>query len=288
MLLHLLHRTRYVYAGPVHDSFNEVRLRPAEDGRQRCRRFELRVEPKANRVREYVDYYGNRVHYLDVSAAHHELVIEAESEVETIADAPPPEVSTELPGSESGPRFELQAEYLASSQYVPLDDGAWPGTDVVFGPAGRSGNWADAMQIGRHVFRSVRYQPDTTGVHTLATDVLALRAGVCQDFAHVMLGLCRRAGIPARYVSGYFLNRARRPGESEASHAWVEVYVPDHGWAGYDPTHDRRIDERYVQIAAGRDYGDIRPISGTYRGAPTREMRVDVTVRDASGVRPAG
>jgi transglutaminase-like putative cysteine protease len=96
-----------------------------------------------------------------------------------------------------------------------------------------------------------------------------------------MLGLCRTAGIPARYVSGYFLNANRRPGEIEASHAWVEALVPGFGWAAFDPTHDRPVDERYVKVAAGRDYADVLPVSGTYRGAPTRELNVEVTVSPA-------
>jgi transglutaminase-like putative cysteine protease len=103
--------------------------------------------------------------------------------------------------------------------------------------------------------------------------------GVCQDFAHVHLGLCRSLGIPARYVSGYFLNTTRRTDEIEASHAWIEAWIPDHGWVGFDPTHDRPADERYVRVAVGRDYADIRPLSGSYRGAPTRELIVDVRVR---------
>jgi transglutaminase-like putative cysteine protease len=109
---------------------------------------------------------------------------------------------------------------------------------------------------------------------------MALRAGVCQDFAHVMLGLCRCIGIPARYASGYFLNSDRKPGEMEASHAWIEAFIPGHGWAAYDPTHARRPDERYVKVAVGRDYADIRPVSGTYRGAKTSELRVEVEVRE--------
>jgi transglutaminase-like putative cysteine protease len=94
-----------------------------------------------------------------------------------------------------------------------------------------------------------------------------------------MLGLCRTHGIPARYVSGYFLNQHKLPGEIEASHAWIEVFIPGFGWKGYDPTHRREPDTRYVKIAAGRDYGDIRPVGGTFRGKGTREMVVEVSVK---------
>ena len=116
---------------------------------------------------------------------------------------------------------------------------------------------------------------------TRATDAIKLRAGVCQDFAHVALGMCRCSGIPARYVSGYFIKLNRQDNEEEASHAWIEAYVPGFGWAGYDPTHDRPSDERYIKAASGRDYADIRPVSGTYRGGKTRSLVVDVKVREA-------
>jgi transglutaminase-like putative cysteine protease len=102
---------------------------------------------------------------------------------------------------------------------------------------------------------------------------------VCQDFAHVALGMCRCSGIAARYVSGYFIKLQRRPGEEEASHAWIEAFVPGYGWAAYDPTHDRVADDRYIKAASGRDYADIRPVSGTYRGGKTRSLTVDVRVR---------
>jgi transglutaminase-like putative cysteine protease len=131
----------------------------------------------------------------------------------------------------------------------------------------------------RHIFKTFAYRPRTTGVGTLATDALKLRSGVCQDFAHVALGLCRSSGIPARYVSGYFIQSRRHHDEEEASHAWIEAFIPGFGWAGYDPTHDRTADERYVKVAGGRDYADIRPVSGTYRGGKTRSLAVEVKVR---------
>ena len=289
MLLHLIHRTTFVYAGPVRDSFNEVRLRPVDDDRQICRRFDLRVAPGGAEIRSYLDYYGNRVHYFDLAAAHNQLVIESESEVETIPEARrspiPVSPTSAQPGAKSA--TELYAEYLAESHYVPLAVELWREMQDVFAIVPRTDVWTDAQHLGRHVFNTFSYKPNTTGVNTLATDALAQRTGVCQDYAHVLLGLCRLAGLPARYVSGYFFNARRDPDAFEASHEWIEVLVPGYGWAGYDPTHDRPADERYVKIAAGRDYADIRPVSGTYRGAPTRELRVEVTIREINDTVPA-
>jgi transglutaminase-like putative cysteine protease len=283
MLLQVIHRTTFAYAGPVRDSFNEVRLHPVDDDRQTCRRFRLRVDPAINDVREYSDYYGNRVNYFDIAAPHEQLVIEAESEVETKPTRALDEIPRVPTPVHGGPNehTELFAEYLGESHYAPLSVELQHEAREAFAAKPRSDIWTDAQHLGRHVFNTFKYQPNTTGVNTRASDALALRAGVCQDYAHVMLALCRVTGIPARYTSGYFLNDQLRLGEIEASHAWVEVMVPGFGWIGYDPTHDRIADERYVKIAAGRDYADIRPVSGTYRGPGTRELRVEVFVRPA-------
>jgi transglutaminase-like putative cysteine protease len=281
MFLRVLHRTTFVYAGEARDSFNEVRLHPVSDGLQTCRQYALRVDPDAP-ARAYNDFYGNEVQYFEIPGGHRRLVVEAESEVETVPDADRPAVPTvSLSALASWPDREMLAEFTAGSHYVPLDPEIWrEAQDVVAG--GRSDVWEDVRRLSRHVHRTFTYQPKVTGVSTRATDALKLRAGVCQDFAHVLIGLCRCLDIPARYVSGYFFNRHRRKGEIEASHAWIEAYIPGYGWAAYDPTHDRVADDHYVKVAAGRDYADIRPVSGTYRGAATRELRVVVRIREAA------
>jgi transglutaminase-like putative cysteine protease len=280
MLISLLHRTTFVYAGKARDSFNEVRLRPLDDASQACRSFDLRIDPAAQ-ARSYVDFYGNTVLYFDVVAEHGRLVIEAVSEVETTPNASRPAVPVvSLAELEASPERELHAEFLTDSRFVPLDVELWREAQDALG--GRRGDvWSDAQAMCRHVYRSFAYRPMSTGVGTKATAALKLRSGVCQDFAHIALGMCRSAGLPARYVSGYFTMSERRPGEDEASHAWIEVWVPGFGWAPYDPTHDRPADDRYVKVAAGRDYADIRPVSGTYRGGKTRSLSVEVRVREA-------
>jgi transglutaminase-like putative cysteine protease len=277
MLISLLHRTTFSYAGKAHDSFNEVRLKPLEDATQSCRSFELRTDP-GTQMRDYVDFYGNTVHYFDIMAGHEKLVIEAISEVETTPNAvrpPVPVVATEVDAER-----ELRSEFLVDSHYVPLEVSVWKEAQDAL-QNGRSDLWSDVRQICRHVYTTFAYKPRSTGVATVATEAIRLRSGVCQDFAHVALGMCRTSGIPARYVSGYFIKVERRPGEVEASHAWIEAFVPGYGWAAYDPTHDRAADERYVKVACGRDYADIRPVSGTYRGGKTRSLDVEVRLREA-------
>lgn len=280
MHLRVVHRTSFVYDGEAKESFNELRLRPADNSTQRCLSFDLRISPSAE-TRDYGDFHGNTVHYFEVPAPHDRLCITAVSRVETVhADqrpAPPAVSAEELAAS---PEREMLAEFATDSPYVPLDVELWRETQDILA-SGRGDVWSDVRRLGEHVHRTFTYKPGSTGVSTRAPDALRLRAGVCQDFAHVHLGLCRTLGIPARYVSGYFLNPARRLGENEASHAWIETWLPGAGWLAYDPTHARVTDERYITLAVGRDYTDIRPVSGTYRGAPTRALRVDVCVRES-------
>jgi transglutaminase-like putative cysteine protease len=280
MLISLLHRTTFVYAGKAQDSFNEVRLRPVDDANQICRSFELRTDP-ATQIRDYLDFYGNAVHYFDVVAGHERLMIEAVSEIETTPNAArPPVPVVKRTGTEPSSDSELHAEFLGDSHYVPLDVEVWREAKDAL-PNGPSDVWSDVRAICRHVYRTFTYKPRSTGVTTLATDAIKLKAGVCQDFAHVALGMCRCSGIPARYVSGYFIKSQRQDNEEEASHAWIEAFVPGFGWAPYDPTHDRAADERYIKAASGRDYADIRPVSGTYRGGKTRSLSVEVRVRES-------
>jgi transglutaminase-like putative cysteine protease len=154
---------------------------------------------------------------------------------------------------------------------------------------GQTDAWQAAQAIMRHIHQEFRYQPAATNVHTHMREVLQARTGVCQDFAHVMIGLCRALKIPARYVSGYLYNGpADQLKGAQASHAWVEVFVPGHGWCGLDPTNNGQPDGRYVKVAVGRDYADVSPLKGTYRGTGKRELSVEVLVSRMEEVAAAG
>jgi transglutaminase-like putative cysteine protease len=278
MKLHVLHRTRFKYPTSVHDSFNEVRLEPVTTGGQVCHSFILKVLP-SSRLKHYLDFHRNCVHLFEVNQPHTELMVEANSIVTTraepalAANATPAPMST-LPECV---RLELCYDFLQTSTYVEINADAWR---LALDAAGSQADvWQAAQAIMRHIHREFRYQPAVTHAHTHMREVLKARAGVCQDFAHVMLGLCRALKIPARYVSGYLYNGpADQLKGAQASHAWVEVYVLGHGWCGLDPTNDRLVDGHYVKVATGRDFGDVSPVKGTYRGTAKRELSVDVLV----------
>ena len=278
LTLEVRHLTRFTYHDSVWDSFNEARLQPVTDTAQICRRFFLHIDPSAE-VRDYPDFYSNCVHYFDVKRPHEQLSVEAVSHVETHVDARGPVPESNPPaGLKDSSIMENYFDFLHDSQFVSLEAEIWrEALDAL--PNGVPDLWDATRTVGHHVYNTFTYTPAATTVNTRPTEVVKLRQGVCQDFAHVMLGILRTHGIPARYVSGYFYNVDRLPDEIEASHAWVEAYLPGYGWKGFDPTHNRVPDTRYVKLAVGRDYADIRPLSGTFRGRGTREMAVEVRVR---------
>ncbi len=277
LTLSISHLTRYLYDGPVRDSFNEARLQPVTDDLQQCREFRFRIAPESP-VRDYPDFYANCVHYFDVHAPHESLEVEAISLVVTQPENRGPVPAAGPESLKDPPVKDHHFDFLHSSEFVSLGADVWrEAVDAL--PDGLRDVWTGAVTIGEHIHRNYKYTPLSTNVNTRAAEVIRKKQGVCQDFAHLMLGLCRTHGIPARYVSGYFLNQHKLPGEIEASHAWVEVFIPGYGWKGYDPTHRRETDTRYVKLAVGRDYADIRPVGGTFRGKGTREMVVEVAVQ---------
>lgn len=278
MKLHVLHRTRYRYGAPVQDSFNETRLQPISAGGQHCHSFVLKVLP-TSRLSHYIDFNRNYVHLFEIGQPHSELTVEANAVVTTsdqpaLAAAATPAPLDRLP---EAARLDRCYDFLQSSTYVEVSAELW--RLAIDATQGQTDIWQTAQAVMGYIHREFRYQPAVTHAHTHMRDVLQSRTGVCQDFAHVMLGLCRALKMPARYVSGYLYNGpADQLKGAQASHAWVEVYVLGHGWCGLDPTNNRVVDGHYVRVATGRDFADVSPVKGTYRGTTKRELSVDVLV----------
>ncbi len=280
MHLTVRHLTRYVYNGQALESFNDLRLKPVSDPLQRCAAYSLRVQPEAP-IKTHYDFYQNRVDHFELHVPHDSLEIESFVEVATRLDtrgtAP---IGLSLPALDDRSVEENYFDFVVESKFVPQNVAIWrEAVDVLGGSV--TDLWADAVKLGRHVFQTFTYDPDWTHVHTDALTAIKDRRGVCQDYAHVMIAFCRSQGIPARYVSGYFYN-GKTGDENEASHAWMEVFLPHYGWKAWDPTHDREADIRYIKLANGRDYGDIRPVSGRFKGKSTQRMEVIVQIRKVS------
>ena len=277
MRLQILHRTEYRYSSPVSENFNEVRLQPVSDEVQECVGFQVSTTPEVP-IRRYHDLHLNLVDHFYLADAHSELAIESRSTVTT--SGPRPEVATaHFPMERLGEcqRLERCYDFLQKSEYVPLDIEIWKlARDAAEGIADA---WEAARAMTRYVFRHFTYDTGATTVQSRVGDVLRARRGVCQDFAHVLVGMCRSLRIPARYVSGYlYVGPTESLRGDLASHAWVEVYLPGFGWLALDPTNDRPADDHHVKVAVGRDYADAAPIRGTFKGRASQAMRVKLTI----------
>ncbi|MBI3875237.1 MAG: transglutaminase family protein [Verrucomicrobia bacterium] len=273
MRYEIVHRTRYAYAAPVRESFNEVRLMPVSNEHQKLDSFLLKVFPPT-RLRHYKDFYSNCVHHFELPEPHDTLLVESQLQVTTRPPATLPLDATPFPFAQIGEaaREERCYEFLQPTRFVDVSPEAWRlALDVT---VGQTDTWQASLALMRFVCAHLKYEPNSTHVHTHMRDVLAQRRGVCQDFAHVMLGLCRSLKIPALYVSGYLATET-----ASATHAWVEVFIPGHGWQGLDPTHNCQPDETYVKIGIGRDYADVSPVSGNYRGTQERKMEVEIQIK---------
>ena len=295
MLLRVVHETAYDYVTMVRTAHHMAHLKPAENARQRLLSHQLRIEPQPARRGDSVDVFGNTRSFFSLPYAHDGLRVVADSVVST-SPAQAPEASP--PWQEVAERmryhrashYDAAAEFAFASPYVPRDAAFAAYAQPSFAE-GRP-LLAAARDLMQRIHAEFEYAPAATDVNTPALEALALRRGVCQDLAHVMLGCLRSLRLPARYVSGYMMTDPP-PGQprlvgSDASHAWVSLYVPggEGGgcWVDLDPTNDRVPGEDYVVLAVGRDYSDVSPLRGVIHGGSQHTLRVAVTVAPAEGV----
>lgn len=273
MRVRLVHVTRFDYTADVVEGVMEVRLGPFSDSTQRWDRFHIGVTPTGS-VRQYIDGFGNRTHLVTVGKPHRTLEVATRSELSTTLEDP-------IAAPAKPPRPLLlsdQIDFLAPSPLVP----ALPEFSELLTQAGSTRHAASfdgVRTLSRLVHDHFTYERNVTTVGTTVAEVMRLRSGVCQDFAHVLIGLCRTAGVPARYVSGYTVSD-QPPGDAppptQASHAWVEAYTPTHGWRGFDATNDMVVGSAHVKAAVGRDYADVSPTRGSFRGHAEQQLSVAV------------
>ncbi|HEY8742348.1 MAG TPA: transglutaminase family protein [Chloroflexota bacterium] len=270
MIVSIVHTTTFDYSDDISESAMEVRLAPASNERQVVRSHVLHVTPRV-KLLPYTDYFGTTVQFFTVPSRYRRLSVVSTSVVETLPANPflLPEPDAEEPeapgalydylrfGGPVGRHPELVTLAAAFRDERPLLE--------------------RLTALNQTINRRLDYRPLVTQVDSALDDVLALGQGVCQDFAHLMIGVCRELGVPARYVSGYlYTPPSANARGSGASHAWCECYLPGVGWKGFDPTNDLLVDDQYVQIATGRDYRDVPPTKGIYRGSAQEVISVSV------------
>jgi transglutaminase-like putative cysteine protease len=265
MKLRVEHTTTFEYDAPITEGYTELRLKPLDVAGQRCLAFAVATDPPA-RVHRYLDRHGNDVRHFDVLGPHQRLLVQATSEVKT----------PEALADEQTRLSPLQRnDFLGPSPRAPF-------TDSIRAFAAGCRVEADPLATTRRIVEAVRarllYEPGATDVETDAAEALDHGRGVCQDFAHLALAACRLNGLPARYVSGY----VHAPGQATgaASHAWVDVFFEVRGWASFDPTHDTPQTPGHVRVAVGRDYEDVPPTRGVYKGSAGERLSVKVEVTE--------
>jgi transglutaminase-like putative cysteine protease len=280
MYYSILHKTRFRYSAAVSESITEVRMQPRSEGSQRCLSFRLATSPAA-RVHSYTDSYGNIVHHFDIPAPHRQTTITAEAIVILTEPAPVP--------AALGPEAWAELDALAAAgdhwDYLAPSSFARPTPLLhVLAREVRARRRDDPLTLLRDLNARLsdvfEYDPAHTEVDSPIDHALEARRGVCQDYAHVMIALVRNLGIPCRYVSGYLFHRVEDQDRSaqDATHAWVEALLPGLGWVGFDPTNNLIAGERHIRTAVGRDYADVPPTRGVYKGSATSELDVGVKV----------
>ena len=281
------HETRYAYRVPVSQSWQLAHLTPRELPWQHVLSHELRIEPAADERRDECDDFGNGVTHFAVYGPHPLLRVLMLSRVE-VGERPDAaragalawEAVRESVRSDPAQDDLAAARLSEPSALVPWSEAARAYAAPSFA-AGR--DWLEAVTDLMHrIHADFEFDAEATTVTTQVDEVLELRSGVCQDFAHVMLACLRGRGLPARYVSGYLLTdpppgRARLLGV-DASHAWVAAWSPNHGWVELDPTNDTLADRRYITLAWGADFADVVPLRGVILGGRGQSMEVEVSV----------
>lgn len=279
------HLTRYSYQHAVANSYNLLCLQPLSDHRQQLSQFSLAIDPQTAPLYEQQDWFGNHKQLLHLPQSHQGLCVVASSVLQVSPDAERQYSerpwSEALVGSAPAAAVDLQACLCSkTSPMLPQLAGCRAFIQPLAAPDLSVVQLAAALS--EKIYRQFDYDPGFSSVATPLTEVLHHKKGVCQDFAHLAIACLRSLGLSARYVSGYLETEAP-PGQpkltgADASHAWFEVWCPDSGWVGFDPTNNLQPNGRHLVLARGRDYSDVVPLKGLVLGHGDHQLEVEVDV----------
>ena len=274
---HIKHITRYRYTSSVIDCANQIMLYPIQDASQVLKKHELHISQKPD-LEEFVDYFGNRVGVFSVIMPITDLTIESDIDIEVFPVILP---ETNFSVKEQWEKLSEQRELFPYMDFMMLENFEYENevaaainqlVDFSLSP------FNTAQLLSKYVYDNFEYRKGVTTVETAAGEIWKLKAGVCQDFAHILLVMLRLVGIPARYVSGYICPKDQELRGEGATHAWVEVCVPFYGWIGLDPTNNCIASDRHVRLAIGRHFTDCTPVKGTYKGSSEHTLEVSVSI----------
>ncbi len=280
------HITKYNYPEPVRDSANQVMLFPLKDERQEVQSFKLKITGNPA-IEIFKDYYENEYGSFMYVFPHTELKIETTLAVVTKPVTLPAatadiagewhhleEIKNIVPFID----FLKQEQFDALAEVKQIEDADKYKAGPVF---------AAVTELNEYVYQHFQYIKGITSVETTVNEIWKLKAGVCQDFAHMLLVMLRLLCIPARYVSGYVCPHDQQLRGEGATHAWVEAYIPFYGWLGLDPTNNCVVSDLHVRLAVGRNFSDVSPVKGTYKGTAQQTLEVGVSVSHEDGLESA-
>lgn len=283
------HRTSYRYPEPAAICQNQLRMIPRDFAHARCHQVDVDIEPEPDTIHQHHDYFGNCVLAFAIESLHHQLDVTVQSEVtvETVDladDATPWEEVVRRIADGDDPDWLAAGEFRYNSPRISSDEATFAAYARESFTEGRS--ILEAVdELTERMNRDFRYDTTVTDVNTSTREAFELRAGVCQDFAHVQIACLRSLGIPARYVSGY-LRTVPPPGKpklvgADESHAWVSVYCGQQlGWVEFDPTNACRTNANHIPICIGRDYSEVTPMRGVVLGGGKTQLTVSVDVQE--------
>ena len=273
------HITRYIYEGPARDSANQIILFPIKDEYQDVLKQELTITGNPL-VDTHIDYYGNEVGSFTYSTPHTMMSINSKIWVTT--------KHRELPVNDIFPahqwedliRLQFMVPYIDFLKQEYFDGLAELNAIVKGERESDDTPYQVALRFCEYVYKNFDYIKGVTTVETKLDEIWKLKAGVCQDFAHILMEMLRLVNIPARYVSGYICTSKNGMRGEGATHAWAEAYIPDYGWLGIDPTNNCIANETHVRLAVGRNFSDCSPVKGVYKGSSNHKLEVAVSVDD--------
>jgi transglutaminase-like putative cysteine protease len=277
------HRTRYTYAAPVIDCANQLMIYPLPDARLTVKHHSVSISQQPE-VALFTDYFGNQVGVFSIIQPHSELVIDSLAEVETHAiQFPMDEAAADAQWANLA-SLRTDVAFMDFLKHTPSELESEIrqalGSVLTYGAKPLK----QALELSEYVYDNFQYQQGVTSIETPLEDIWRGRAGVCQDFTHLLIYLLRLTGLPARYVSGYVCPREEGVRGAGATHAWVEVHIPFYGWLGLDPTNNCIVNDGHVRMAIGRNFADCTPVKGTYKGTGAHTLEVSVHIENGQPI----
>ena len=281
----LKHQTLYTYVNEVHNYQSILCLQPQNSDKQICKNFKIEIEPKPSKIYSRTDYFGNVQHYFSLHQSHKSLKVTVSSEIEVLKNAVQP--LNPITCEEARQKFTTDRplkievlQYQLPSHFITWDEEIVAFAETCLVPNGSL--FEGVLNLIKKIYTEFQFKSGATNINTPLKTVLKERKGVCQDFSHLAIASLRSVGIPAKYVSGYIetlppIGKVKLEG-SDASHAWISVYIPEMGWCEFDPTNNMIPQQRHIVTAYGRDFADVSPMKGIIFSSGDHKVKVEVDV----------